>query len=296
MRLQKGRYGRMTIVDQIEEDELRKTLVECQANDQVFISCFNSYHQFALSGTDEALDRVEKCLVEKNALISPLLYSPPMHSPLMSEITGEFRQFLNTITYYPFRVPLLSNVTGMPFSDTKQLPDILTQHLTHPVQWVRSMNQLERYGISAVIEMSAMRVVSAFMEGDHPAVKCYCYGVVKDRQELDSLFQSDANYRKDKPNFWGRCLCLMASTENKNSNSKEYKRVTDIYKDIKKRYIASADSQFGTGREQYANGLELTLEALKIKHLESAEIKNIVKMLLDETNCMYLLKDVYRQL
>lgn len=138
----------------------------------------------------------------------------------MEEIADEFRDFLSTIPFYPFRIPLLSNVSGLPFSDCRKLPERLAQHLVRPVQWSRCLEQLERYGVTSVIEMSPMRLLSSFVDEDHSVIHCYCYGISKERQELDDLFQSDPNYAKDIPNFLGRCLCILASTENKNKDTK----------------------------------------------------------------------------
>ncbi|GJM68519.1 hypothetical protein HMSSN036_07350 [Paenibacillus macerans] len=242
------------------------------------------------------MDKLEQKLEAMRGIVTPLFFSPPMHSPLMGEYVEEYRGFLNNFTAYPFRFPILSNVTGRAFSDENTLFDLLAAQLTHPVMWRASANLLYEYGITATIEMGPKVLLTKFINEDQPAIQTYCYGLGNDRKSLAELFNNDSNFAKDKPDFVGRCLAILASTPNYNRDSKEFRRVIQNYNDIKKQHEAMSNFKFGSMNEQYREILNKLIDSLRIKQLPGIEIKHRIQMLLDETNLFYVFKDTVEAL
>jgi [acyl-carrier-protein] S-malonyltransferase len=285
--------GHMTIVERTNLAVLEAGIKAAGAGDHVFVSCYNSNSQYALSGANDQLDKVEQWLLDQESSVSPLFSSPPMHSPLMNEICMEFLEFLGTFEFYPFRFPIISNYTGRPLSDPLKLPKYLTHHLISPVLFTSAMDYFHKYGVTAVIEMSPKLLLSEFLKENRPEIKTYCYGLIQDKQRLDQLFKSDPNFEKDMPDFLGRCLSILVSTENKNNNPEEFKEVVRIYEKLKDLYLELSQSKASITPEQQSTVLGMLITALKIKKLESRQIRNDLKHLLDETNTFYEHGNIY---
>lgn len=283
--------GHMTIVEYVDMHVITNLIQEFGLESEVFISCLNTKEQFALSGTISGLDCIEKALVEIGAVISPLISAPPMHSPLMESIREEYLIFLKTIHYFPFRIPIIANVTGKVFSDSKQIPELMADHLVKPVRFSNSIELLYDYGVSVCIEMGAKRLISDFIGNKNGEISTFCYGVKAHREELKKLIDSDEHFIFDMPDFIGNCLTILASTENKNTNNEEFLTVQLLYKKLKKIYQNKSIEN-----DCYKDILYEVIEALRIKKLEENEIKSWIKMLLDNTNTFYKYSCIYEQI
>ncbi len=288
--------GRMTIVEKVSHDLASGIIKELKLQDKVYISCYNSPSQLAISGYNDALDLVEEKLVQAGCIISPLFLSPPMHSPLMSSVKEEYRKFLQGFQYYPFRFPILANVTGVPFTDSNSIPELLSDHLVMPVQWEKAVTIMYRYGITATIEMSPKLLLSSFITEAQPGTKTFCHGIKKDRLAFSEIFKADANYRKDVPNLLGRCLGIIVSTENKNEDTTDFNHVIDIYKNISNMYTNSAQKNLPVDYEDEVKAVQMLIEALKTKKAEKQEIINWIKSLLDETGNIYRLQHMFQSI
>lgn len=284
--------SRMTVVENIDVNAIAHEISVLGIEKAAFVSCDNSSRQVAVSGMNEDMDVLEQKLESLKGIVTPLFFSPPMHSPMMSECVEEYREFLNGFTAYPFRFPMMSNVTGRAFSDENTLFDLLATQLTHPVLWRKSTNLLYEYGITAVIEMGPKLLLTKFINEEQPAIKTYCYGLGNDRKALAELFNNDKNFAKDKPDFVGRCLAILASTPNYNHDARAFQDVIKNYNYIKKQHEALASYQFGSINEQYQDILKRLIESLNTKQLPKTEIRNRIRMLLDETNLFYVFREI----
>lgn len=288
--------GHMTIIEQSNQEIIEGCMKEAHAEGSVFISCFNSNSQYAISGLNDKLDEVEQLLLDKEAIVSPLFSGPPIHSPMMNEICMDYLEFVSGFEFYPFKFPIISNYTGSPLSDPDKIAKSLTYHLISPVQFTPSIHLLHRFGVTATIEMSPKLLLSEFIKENLPNMKTYCYGLINDKQKLDDLFTSDSNFVKDMPNFAGRCLSILASTESKNPNQNEHKEVVKIYEKLKEKYNATSKNKDGVKSELQAEMLDMLIAALRIKKLDPRQIRNCVKTLLDETNSFYHFASVFQAL
>lgn len=283
------KIGYMTIVERVSEGTILEQISKMGLEDQVFISCKNTKEQFAISGTTEGMEIIEKVLVECNAIISPLIFSPPMHSPLMKSIKEEFYDFLKTIHYFPFRIPIISNVTGKAFSDSERIPELMAEQLVKPVLFSESLKLLYDFGVTNCVEIGPKRLLVEFVNKEYERSTVYCYGVKAHRDEIRNIIDSDEHFSFDLPNFIGNCLALLASTENRNSDNEEFKEVQLLYKKLKKLY----QSQEVVDDAFCEKILREVIEALYIKKLDNVEIKACIKMLLDNTNTYYKYNDIY---
>ena len=62
------------------------------------------------------------------------------------------------------RIPVYSNVTGMPFASAAVIPELLARQLTEPVQWENSINALIASGKRELFEMGPGAQVKAMVK------------------------------------------------------------------------------------------------------------------------------------
>jgi len=104
----------------------------------------NSSKQTVVSGTFDALDKVEAAAKEAGARRSVRLkVAGPFHSPLMQDAADEFGTFLSGVEFSEPKIPLFSNVTGKQAKDAKEVKESAVLHLTHPVLWTDEEAVLE---------------------------------------------------------------------------------------------------------------------------------------------------------
>lgn len=279
--------GNMTIIEKVSEKQLHEKIKAAGIEDEVSISCFNSHTQFAISGENSALEVLENEIVKINAIVTPLLQSPPMHSWMMEEIREEFMKFLENIHFHNFQYPVISNLTGRPLTNSVEIPWLLSEHLIKPVQFTKSIEYMMNFGVDSVIEMSPKLLLTLLVNDIAPEITPFCFGLEKDRERLHTHFQGDSNYAKDVPDFLGACLCLLASTPNNNPDN-DNQRVAEIYNKIKKEYLNKEKNKFSHSDTHYGQILKLVIEALHIKCVKEDEIKEDIRSILNRTNKMYV--------
>ncbi|MBQ5384879.1 MAG: ACP S-malonyltransferase [Treponema sp.] len=104
----------------------------------------NSTKQTVVSGTFDALDKVEAAAKEAGARrCVRLKVAGPFHSPLMQAAADEFGKVLADVEFAEPKIPLFSNVTGKQAKDAAEVKSSAVLHLTHPVLWTDEEAVLE---------------------------------------------------------------------------------------------------------------------------------------------------------
>jgi [acyl-carrier-protein] S-malonyltransferase len=183
--------GAMTIITGIDkeavEDECRKVTTEARP---VWISCYNSPNETAISGHPEAVEQVETCVLEKGAQITPLIAGAPNHSPLMGRVAEYFSRHLAGYTFYPFKWPVIANSTAQPYGATEQIQAILIQQLLKPVRWVETLNLLNQFGVTMTVELGPQNVLSQLVAATTPDIRAFAFGQKKDRLALVNILNN----------------------------------------------------------------------------------------------------------
>lgn len=172
--------ARMTIVEEASRDVIEEVIKDNKEEFPAYIACFNSEYQYALCGCNESMDVIEELLYQKKAKVTPLFFSPPMHSPLMEEIANSMEQHLSKFQYNSFEYPIITNIDGIPFSDEHRIPKLMSQHLVKPVQWGKTLDFLESSRVDKVIELSPKRMISDFYNCRNSNLEIECYSGPKD--------------------------------------------------------------------------------------------------------------------
>ncbi|MGB8453582.1 MAG: ACP S-malonyltransferase [Anaerocolumna sp.] len=273
----KNDIGKMTIVDNLSESKLLEIVKKYEG--KVYISCYNSQNQHALSGYDEPLQELEAELSKMGAVVSPLMSGPPMHSPLMQDIRDELFAFVSAVKLYSFNYPVIMNTTGQLLNNEALLPHIMADQLVSPVLWEHSVKSIHKFGSTTAIEMSPKQLLSNFTAGILPngEIRSAVYGVKDEREQLVKELNSNKVNFRGKANFPGICLGILASTPNNAQTDESYDAVKQNYDNIVK--LKEQDT------ENISKAMDYLLNALRAKKVDY--IDNIIKKLMDTTNTMY---------
>lgn len=163
-------------------DEICRKISEdpCQ---QTVIANFNSPKQQVISGPKHGV----KTAIEKLRLMDvglrkaiPLNVSAPFHSPWMADVEKEMGEFLSTIKFKePFR-PIVMNLDGELETDPNRIRSKLIRQITSPVQWVKTMETIQKLGCEEVLEFGPKRTLCGLAKQCCPDITSSNYGEAED--------------------------------------------------------------------------------------------------------------------
>ena len=115
----------------LDEEEISQFL-----SDDIAIAAINSKDNIVLSGTFEAIEKLEKNLLEKSINCRKLFTSHAFHSSMMEPILNEFIESFSDISLNQPTIPYLSNTTGT-WITTEQATDLnyYAKHLRNTVRF-----------------------------------------------------------------------------------------------------------------------------------------------------------------
>jgi len=137
------------------EQQIEQTPDVVLAND-------NSSAQVVISGTPTAVEVVLSQVKAKRAI--PLNVSGAFHSPLMAAAASEFQPVLESVTFKPAEVPVLSNVEPIPAVDAAVLKERLSCQMTGSVRWREISQRLPEEGIERVVEIGPGTVLTGLIK------------------------------------------------------------------------------------------------------------------------------------
>lgn len=159
-----GRAPGMTAVLGLSPDKVKEIV---EPIEDAYAANMNSVKQTVVSGTFDALDKVEAAAKEAGARRAVRLkVAGPFHSPLMQAAAVEFEKFLADVKFNDPKIHLFSNVTGGKVIDGDQAKKAAVLHLTHSVLWTDEeaclAGVIKEDGIenSAVLEVGPGKVLA----------------------------------------------------------------------------------------------------------------------------------------
>lgn len=287
--------GAMTILYDIDgnvvEEQCKKV---SDAENSVFISCYNSQEQVAISGHDAAVQKVEDGVLDMGGKITPIFGFAPFHSPLMQEAADKLKYELEKYTFSDSRYAVISNVSGRLYSDYEKetVVGLLASQIVRPVQWCETMRYMQRYGITIAVEMGPKNVLSNLVAANVQNIEAVCFGQNEDRKALLEYPLLD-ELKKHVPSVVTMCLTAAVATPNQNWDDDEYKKgVVEPYKKIKGIQEDLDREKCHPSKEQMREALEMLQIIFKTKKIPHEEQKDWFNKILEETATCYLFEDI----
>jgi [acyl-carrier-protein] S-malonyltransferase len=125
-----------------------------------------------LSGEIAALTRAMELAKARGAkLVQRLAVSIASHSPLMAHAAQHFQELVNRIHLRPPQIPLIANISAQTLTTVEELRAELSEQLTRPVQWTRSVQMMVSEGVDTIVEIGPKGVLTGLVKRITPDAK-----------------------------------------------------------------------------------------------------------------------------
>lgn len=184
-RASRARPGAMAAILGLDDARL---LEICAAAGAVQIANLNAPGQIVLSGEQQALARAVEAAKKSGAKRAVMLaVSIAAHSELMRPAVDEFRTAVMTTPLRQPRVPVISNVTAQPLTDTQAIREEMLAQLTAPVQWVKSVEWMEAQGVNEFIEIGPKDVLCGLIKRIAKEARTHALGTLEQIENLQGV-------------------------------------------------------------------------------------------------------------
>jgi len=114
----------------------------------------------------------------------PLNVSGAFHSTLMEPVLAEFNEFMQGFEFRKPRVPVVSNVTALPLTDSASIKEELLSQLRRCIQWQASVEYMTRNGVNTYYEIGPGTVLSGLIRRISPDTHTINVSGVEDIESL----------------------------------------------------------------------------------------------------------------
>lgn len=119
----------------------------------------------AISGHTAAVAAAEEASVAAGAMRAiRLQVAGAFHTALMFPAVAKLEAALANVQFLPMRVPVHSNVDGLPHTDSKDIRRLLGLQVVSPVQWESTLKNFIAAGVDKFIEIGAGRVLAGTLK------------------------------------------------------------------------------------------------------------------------------------
>lgn len=160
----KTQQGTMAAILGMETEQLQ-TLCET-ADGIVNIANYNCPGQLVISGEVDAVDHVVSLAKAEigERRCRPLPVSGAFHSPLMAPAQQKFKSVLDSVPLHSPQIDIVMNVTGKSATDAANIKEFLSQQITQPVQWEKTLHTIKNTGITHFVEVGPGKVLSGLVK------------------------------------------------------------------------------------------------------------------------------------
>jgi [acyl-carrier-protein] S-malonyltransferase len=111
------------------------------------------------------LERARERLKEAGARrVVALNVAAAFHTPLMEPAGAALRSTLDILEWRPPSVPVVANLTAVPYEDASAIPAALERQLSSPVRWADSVRRLSSSGCDTFWEVGPKRALTGMMK------------------------------------------------------------------------------------------------------------------------------------
>lgn len=138
--------GKGSMIAVLDPDHAALEAILAEMGGDVCIANDNAPSQTVCAGSTAAVDAAGRRIMDSNAgRVVPLKVSGAFHTRFMAAAADEYREYCGQVVFQPAKVPVISNQSALPHGGTDWAGK-LAAHLTHPVQWRRSLAYLASRG------------------------------------------------------------------------------------------------------------------------------------------------------
>jgi len=133
---------------------------------------YNDPGQIVIAGetvrVQAAVDAVKTRRLGKPVMLK---VSAPFHCRMLRPAAERLAHALGQVTFHPFTIPVLSNVTATPYPAPQAVRDLLVQQMCAPVRWEDAMRYAVTQGCDALLEVGPGKALSGMMKRIAPEIE-----------------------------------------------------------------------------------------------------------------------------
>lgn len=178
----KAKKGAMAAVIGMEKDLLVSICEEAGAQ----VANYNSPDQIVITGEENKVKAASLKIQEAGAKrVIALDVSGAFHSSLMAPAVEQFKLDLNKAPFKDARVPVVSNVDGLPASAPQKIIENLARQITSSVRWVDAVQYIASKGVTTFIEIGPGTVLKGLIRKIDRNLTVY---TIQTPQDIEKLF------------------------------------------------------------------------------------------------------------
>ena len=139
----------------------------------VIPSNYNSPVQTVISGESSAVDEAVRLAEGRGIICMRLAVSAPFHCELMKPAAEKLAELFKNKTFEDPAIPVYMNVDGKANEDGSRLAELLVRQAISPVQWVKTLQNMQEAGIDTFIECGPGRTLSGLAKKTLTGVNIY---------------------------------------------------------------------------------------------------------------------------
>jgi len=261
----------MYAIRNIDSETLETILQKYGANERgIFIANYNTPDQTILSGREEVLADFINELSEFVQYI-PLPTSGGFHSIYMAEAVGSLKEILDKIPINAPQMPVLNGNEMRFYRQEDDIRQLLLDQIVRPVNWIKSLEMLERNGTKLWIEFGPKDVLQKTVLNSIFNPKAFYYDA-KDHSSLLEELKAIEKRNQEAPNLIGLCLGLAVATKNNCQDDELYQRnVVDAYNKLQNIYDHIQNEDRVPNQEEKEMALTLVKLILDTKQVSEKE-------------------------
>ncbi len=152
----------------------------------VFPVNYNSPEQTAVAGNPEQLQAFAADVKAAGGRAVPLAVSGAFHSPYMNSAAEALADYVQTVTIQEGTCAVYANYTAQPYT-TATARALIAKQVNHPVQWVKTIEQMLADGVDCFIEVGPGKTLSGLVKKITTDAQVY---KVENLDDLAALQQS----------------------------------------------------------------------------------------------------------
>ena len=162
-------------LDQAKLEEICKSV---SSNDSfVHVANLLCPGNIAISGHTGAVEAAEAASVAAGAMKAVRLQvAGAFHTAIMQPAVAKLQAALALVQFLPMRVPVYSNVDGLPHTDSHEISGLLCRQVVSPVQWESTLKNFISAGVDQFFEIGAGRVLAGTLKRVDRKAKCENFG------------------------------------------------------------------------------------------------------------------------
>jgi [acyl-carrier-protein] S-malonyltransferase len=177
--------GTLAAVVGLDPQTVKQICIEASSEGIVQCANFNSPGQIVISGSIPGVKKAMILSKEKGAkMVKELVVSGAFHSPLMESAQKGLTNALNSSNISDAKIPVYTNVSAKPITNSKEIRESLQKQLTSAVLWEESINNMIKDGVGTFIEIGPGKVLQGLIKRINPEVKTFGIEKYEDLNKL----------------------------------------------------------------------------------------------------------------